>query len=87
MEKEELAQYIGNKIKEMRISQGKTQEDLALLLNTTKQSIGRYENGSRRANQDLLFELADIFDSSNRNDGIYRIYLQSIRSTKKNKSL
>ena len=64
MEKEELAQYIGNKIKEMRISQGKTQEDLALLLNTTKQSIGRYENGSRRANQDLLFELADIFDCS-----------------------
>jgi len=64
MEKEELAKYIGNKIKEMRISQGKTQEDLALLLNTTKQSIGRYENGSRRANQDLLFELADLFDCS-----------------------
>ena len=64
MEKEELARYIGNKIKEMRISQGKTQEDLALLLDTTKQSIGRYENGSRRANQDLLFELADIFDCS-----------------------
>lgn len=64
MEKEELAQYIGNKIKEMRISQGKTQEDLALLLNTTKQSIGRYENGLRRANQDLLFDLADIFGCS-----------------------
>ena len=62
--KEELARYIGNKIKEMRVSQGKTQEELALMLDTTKQSIGRYEKGLRRANQDLLFELADIFDCS-----------------------
>ena len=53
--KEELARYIGNKIKEMRVSQGKTQEELALMLDTTKQSIGRYEKGLRRANQDLLF--------------------------------
>ena len=64
MDKEELARYIGNKIKEMRINQGKTQEELALALDTTKQSIGRYEKGLRRANQDLLFELADIFDCS-----------------------
>lgn len=64
MNKEELARYIGNKIKEMRVSQGKTQEELALMLDTTKQSIGRYEKGLRRANQDLLFELADIFDCS-----------------------
>ena len=64
MNKEELARYIGNKIKEMRINQGKTQEELALALDTTKQSIGRYEKGLRRANQDLLFELADIFDCS-----------------------
>ena len=64
MDKEELARYIGNKIKEMRVNQGKTQEELALMLDTTKQSIGRYEKGLRRANQDLLFELADIFDCS-----------------------
>lgn len=64
MDKEELAHYICRKIKSMRISQGKTQEDLALMLGTTKQSIGRYENGSRRANQDLLFELADVLGCS-----------------------
>lgn len=61
MDKEELAVFIGNKIKEFRLLKNMTQSDLADLLKTTKQTIGRYENGSRRANQDTLFELADIF--------------------------
>lgn len=61
MDKEELALFIGNKIKELRLLKNMTQSDLADLLKTTKQTIGRYENGSRRANQDTLFELADIF--------------------------
>lgn len=61
MDKEELAVFIGNKIKEFRLLKNMTQSDLADLLKTTKQTIGRYENGLRRANQDTLFELADIF--------------------------
>ena len=61
MDKEELALFIGNKIKELRLLKNMTQSDLADLLKTTKQTIGIYENGSRRANQDTLFELADIF--------------------------
>ena len=56
-----VAVFIGNKIKEFRLLKNMTQSDLADLLKTTKQTIGRYENGSRRANQDTLFELADIF--------------------------
>lgn len=64
MNKEDLAKYIGTKIKEFRTSRGMTQEELAELMGTTKQSIGRYENGSRRANQDNIFDLAEIFNQS-----------------------
>lgn len=62
MNKEELSKYVGSKIKELRLQKDMTQEELAELTNTTKQTIGRYENGSRRANQDNLFEFADIFN-------------------------
>lgn len=64
MKKDELASYIGGKIKHFRLLRNMTQDDLAEVLNTTKQSIGRYENGYRRANQDILFELADLFKIS-----------------------
>ncbi len=64
MNKEDLARYVGNKIKEFRTRRGMTQEELAELMGTTKQSIGRYENGSRRANQDNIFDLAEIFNQS-----------------------
>lgn len=62
MNKEELSKYVGSKIKELRLQKDMTQEELAELTNTTKQTIGRYENGSRRANQDNLFEFAAIFN-------------------------
>lgn len=64
MNKEDLAKYVGTKIKEFRTSRGMTQEELAELMGTTKQSIGRYENGLRRANQDNIFDLAEIFNRS-----------------------
>lgn len=57
----ELKHYIGAKIKEYRKDNKMTQQDLADRLNTTKQTIGRYENGTRKVNQDILFKLCDIF--------------------------
>lgn len=57
----ELKHYIGSKIKEYRKDNKMTQQDLADKLSTTKQTIGRYENGSRKVNQDVLFKLCDIF--------------------------
>lgn len=60
----ELNKFIGMKIKSFRESRDMTQDELAELLNTTRQSISRYENGERKANQDLLFELASIFKVS-----------------------
>lgn len=60
----DLKKYIGNQIKTFRKSAGFTQDELAKRLNTTKQTISRYEKGDRKANQDMLFELCDIFDVS-----------------------
>ena len=60
----DLKKYIGNQIKTFRKSAGFTQDELANRLNTTKQTISRYEKGERKANQDMLFKLCDIFDVS-----------------------
>ena len=60
----DLKKYIGDQIKTFRKSAGFTQDELAKRLNTTKQTISRYEKGDRKANQDMLFELCDIFGVS-----------------------
>lgn len=60
----DLKKYIGNQIKTFRKSASFTQDELAKRLNTTKQTISRYEKGDRKANQDMLFELCDIFGVS-----------------------
>ncbi|EIZ2468715.1 helix-turn-helix transcriptional regulator [Listeria monocytogenes] len=58
----ELNKFVGNKIKQYREERGLNQEALAEKLHTTRQTISRYENGYRKANQDVLFELAKIFN-------------------------
>ena len=58
----DLGKYIGSKIKQARENNDMTQSELADKLETTRQSISRYENGNRKANQDLLFKLSDIFN-------------------------
>lgn len=60
----ELKKYIGSKIREMRLRSDLSQDELAERMNTTKQSISRYENGERKTDQDILFKLADIFNVS-----------------------
>ncbi|MCL9971620.1 transcriptional repressor LexA [Anoxybacillus kestanbolensis] len=59
-----LQKYVGEKIKEFRLKRGMSQEELADLLGTTKQTVSRYETGERKANQDILFKLSDIFNVS-----------------------
>lgn len=60
----DLKLYIGNKIKHLRTLHGMTQTELAEKLFTTKQTVSRYENGQRSADQDVLFELCEIFNVS-----------------------
>lgn len=60
----DLQKFIGAKIKELRHKRGINQDELADMLDTTKQTISRYEKGDRQANQDILFKLSDIFNVS-----------------------
>jgi len=60
----ELSKYVGSQIRRLREQHGWDQEKLAGKLNTSRVSISRYESGLRKANQDTLFDLADIFNVS-----------------------
>ncbi|CQR24618.1 phage transcriptional repressor [Streptococcus varani] len=60
----ELNQWVGNKIKQFRLEKKLTQTQLADLIDTTKQTISRYEKGDRKANQDVLFALSDLFEKT-----------------------
>lgn len=54
----------GDRLKELRISAGLTQDELAAKLNTSKQSISRYENSSREPNIKTAKRIADVLGVS-----------------------
>jgi transcriptional regulator with XRE-family HTH domain len=60
----DLARYAGNKIKELRVQAGLTQDELAKRLSITKTAVSNYENGARMPKQDILFVLSVVFDVS-----------------------
>lgn len=60
----ELNNFVGEQIKKWRLIRNMNQEELAERLNTTKQTVSRYEKGERKANQDVLFDLAKILNVS-----------------------
>lgn len=55
---------IGNKIKELRVSQKITQNEFATRLGVTKSAISSYENGSRLPSYDILIKISRIFKVS-----------------------
>lgn len=64
MENINVTLYIANKIKQLREQKNITQQELAETLNTTQQSIARYESGERKTDNNVLFALADYFNIS-----------------------
>ena len=52
----------GQRLKELRIAKGLSQEELGNLANTTRQTISNYEIGKRNADYDMLDTLSDIFN-------------------------
>lgn len=60
----DINKYIGQMICKFREQKNITQKELAEYLNTTPQTISRYEIGDRKANQDILFKLANYFNVS-----------------------
>lgn len=64
MAENNITKYVGNKIKYFRESKNITQQELAEAMNTSQQSIARYESGERKADQNILFQLATYFNVS-----------------------
>ena len=64
MTNEELAIFVGNKIRELRKSRGWTQSDLASKLNTTKGTISNYEKAYRSPKKDMIFVISEVFGVS-----------------------
>lgn len=60
----EISKFVGEKIKDFRLKKGITQQELGEYLNTTSQTISRYESGILEANQNVLFKLSDFFGVS-----------------------
>lgn len=59
-----ITEFVANKIKSFRENKNITQKELAEALNTTQQSIARYESGERKADQNVLFAMANYFNTS-----------------------
>ena len=60
----DLVEGFGEKIKRARLRKGKTQEELAALLGTTKATISRYESGKREVSIDTAQQIADALGIS-----------------------
>lgn len=50
-----------NRIRELRLEKGLSQEELGKVLNVSGRTIGHYENGSREPTPEALNKLADFF--------------------------
>lgn len=59
-----VTDFVAHKIKTLRENKNITQQELAEAIGTTQQSIARYENGERKADQNILFSLAEYFNIS-----------------------
>lgn len=60
----EINKYVGAQIRKWREAKNYTQDDIAAILEVSKQTVSRYETGAREANQDVLFKLANTFKIS-----------------------
>lgn len=64
MNKEEIAIIIGENIKQYRLQNGWTQQELGTKIGISKNAIGNYEKGFRSPKKDTMFDLANVFNVS-----------------------
>lgn len=51
----------GNKLKQLRLENNMTQEELSNILNVSRATVGRYENDERFPDKNILEKIADFF--------------------------
>lgn len=54
----------GNRLRNLRLEMGLTQEELAKKLNVSRATVGRYETNERFPDKNILNSIADIFKVS-----------------------
>ncbi|MGQ9051879.1 XRE family transcriptional regulator [Streptococcus oralis] len=64
MDKEQIASIIGEKIRQYRLKNGWTQQELGSKIGISKNAIGNYEKGIRSPKKDTMFDLASAFKIS-----------------------
>ena len=64
MDKEQIAIVIGEKIKQYRLANGWTQQELGTKIGISKNAIGNYEKGFRSPKKNTMFDLANAFNVS-----------------------
>ena len=64
MDKEQIASIICEKIKQYRLKNGWTQQELGSKIGISKNAIGNYEKGIRSPKKDTMFDLASAFKIS-----------------------
>lgn len=64
MDKEQIAIVIGEKIKQYRLANGWTQQELGTKIGMSKNAIGNYEKGFRSPKKNTMFDLAKAFSIS-----------------------
>lgn len=64
MDKEQIAIVIGEKIKQYRLANGWTQQELGAKIGMSKNAIGNYEKGFRSPKKNTMFDLANAFNVS-----------------------
>ncbi|MBU5333597.1 helix-turn-helix transcriptional regulator [Anaerocolumna aminovalerica] len=52
------------RLKDLRLSKNMTLEQLGKEIDSTKATIGNFENGNRKPSLDMLIKLADFFNVS-----------------------
>lgn len=62
VEKEYENLRIGERIRQLRLSQGMTQEELAKRLSTTKSAVSRLENHSESVRLATIEKVAEVFN-------------------------
>lgn len=55
---------IGEKLKELRRAEGRTQAQTAELLKTSRVNYTRYETNASRPDYEMLIAIADLYDMS-----------------------
>lgn len=62
MNSDELAKFVGNRIKENRIKNKLTQKQLGQKIGVKDNTVSAYERGAISPEQDMLFALSDAMD-------------------------